>query len=69
VECAIFGVQGKARRRGMVIPFQGVVTQPCAATNCAIHLCSKLTKMAKGYEAKIFGIKGEFEKQAINCRI
>ena len=25
------GVQGKARRRGMVVPFQGVATQPCAA--------------------------------------
>ena len=27
----VFGVQGKARRRGMVIPFQGVATQSCAA--------------------------------------
>jgi hypothetical protein len=24
-------VQGKAQRRGMVVPFQGVVTPPCAA--------------------------------------
>jgi hypothetical protein len=29
-ECAVFGAQGKAQRRGMVIPFQGVATLPCA---------------------------------------
>jgi hypothetical protein len=29
-ECVVFGVQGKAQRRGMVIPFQGVATLPCA---------------------------------------
>jgi len=31
VKCAVFGVQGKAQRRGMVVPFQEVATQPCAA--------------------------------------
>ncbi|SCX37261.1 hypothetical protein SAMN05720354_1017 [Nitrosospira sp. Nsp1] len=30
VKCTVFEVQGKAQRRGMVIPFQGVATQPCA---------------------------------------
>lgn len=27
----VFGAQGKAQRRAMAIPFQGVETQPCAA--------------------------------------
>jgi len=31
VERTVFGVQGKAQRRGMVVPFQGVVSPPCAA--------------------------------------
>ncbi len=33
VECALAVVQGKARRRGMVILLQGVATQPCAAAS------------------------------------
>jgi hypothetical protein len=28
---AVFGVQGKAQRRAMAIPFQEIATQPCAA--------------------------------------
>jgi len=31
MERMVFGVQGKAQRRGMAIPLQGVATQPCAA--------------------------------------
>ncbi|SDY02116.1 hypothetical protein SAMN05421755_100510 [Nitrosomonas sp. Nm33] len=30
MECVVLRVQGKAQRCGMVAPFQGVATQPCA---------------------------------------
>jgi hypothetical protein len=40
------GLQGKAQRRGMAIPFQGVATQSCAAKKHNLPW-SELTKKVK----------------------
>ncbi|SDY03512.1 hypothetical protein SAMN05421755_100557 [Nitrosomonas sp. Nm33] len=45
MECAVLQVQGKAQRRGMVVPFQEVATQPCA---CEIVQSAPERKRLKG---------------------
>ncbi|MDN5882250.1 MAG: hypothetical protein L0H37_07750 [Nitrosospira sp.] len=45
VKCAVFGVQGKAQRRGMVVPFQGVANNAAMRRkNRAIHPVAGLTR-------------------------